>query len=697
MTTIVTRTGKGAPLSWIEADANFTNLNTDKLEVGGPATDVAVTPVGNITSTDVQAAIQELDSTVSALDSSLVAFEDALASNTGSELVGFKQDGTGAVLRTVEDKIKEFISVKDFGAVGDGSTDDTAAIQAAVDNTQPRDKLVFPPCDQYKLLDTITIFDKPGAVFDFGNQLLNASGFSSPRPALHFKKISQTVIDNIFIIGDKINTNVGLLFDATATDISIHWLIGKIYVSNCNTGIVIGEATSQFGDGQFLELYADSCTNGIRFTGENTLALLYGRVAAYANDQIGVHFEQGNGTITSLQVADSGDDLYFGKTSGLHHDTLERWDILGGYSEIGQPGERWINSAPCNDTSPFLEEITISNYRVTPFSNSESDFIRWRLNGDLHLQNVAVTHGQQEPYIYVDSNTAYRAPTVTFSGVIDCNPKTAPQVPMTYRVTHPDHVVEINARVNNGITFWQNDGNTNEGIVKSGIYMHKLRKFEQALLSVGNLLGAWTLRDITSGICKNLVTGRPTLTASDTLERRDVWLDDGLIGFFRNSTSSKTLSTNSSVFSVKPEYTFGAILRPTIESSSEENTTQLGGSTGMRISLYNAGGSALLCLVGTANAYTPVTHPYDPHLVIGRYVSSTYIAVDAINLRTGETYSNKNTTSAPAHTALTWSDGISLRNDVCVRGAPFVYDRALSDIEVSALQQAALLLTDSWK
>lgn len=32
MTTIVTRSGKGSALSWVEADANLTNLNTDKLE-----------------------------------------------------------------------------------------------------------------------------------------------------------------------------------------------------------------------------------------------------------------------------------------------------------------------------------------------------------------------------------------------------------------------------------------------------------------------------------------------------------------------------------------------------------------------------------------------------------------------------------------------------------------------------------------
>lgn len=32
MSTIVTRTGKGSALTWAEADANFTNLNTDKVE-----------------------------------------------------------------------------------------------------------------------------------------------------------------------------------------------------------------------------------------------------------------------------------------------------------------------------------------------------------------------------------------------------------------------------------------------------------------------------------------------------------------------------------------------------------------------------------------------------------------------------------------------------------------------------------------
>ena len=43
----------------------------------------------------------------------------------------YYEGATGSVNRPFNQKLQEFVSVEDFGAVGDGTTDDTAAIQAA--------------------------------------------------------------------------------------------------------------------------------------------------------------------------------------------------------------------------------------------------------------------------------------------------------------------------------------------------------------------------------------------------------------------------------------------------------------------------------------------------------------------------------------------------------------------------------------
>jgi hypothetical protein len=77
-----------------------------------------------------------------------------LTASGGSNLIGFLQSGTGAQNRTVQSKLRDTVSVKDFGAVGNGVTDDTVAIQAAINSGATR---VIVPRGTYRVDGTISL------------------------------------------------------------------------------------------------------------------------------------------------------------------------------------------------------------------------------------------------------------------------------------------------------------------------------------------------------------------------------------------------------------------------------------------------------------------------------------------------------------------------------------------------------------
>ena len=107
----------------VGAIVDFVALSINEITGAADASSLTYTPNGQSlygSSTTVKAALDQISN-----------------QSTGSSKVGFLQSGTGVTNRTVQDKLRDIVSVKDFGAVGDGTDNDLAEIQAAVNSGAP--------------------------------------------------------------------------------------------------------------------------------------------------------------------------------------------------------------------------------------------------------------------------------------------------------------------------------------------------------------------------------------------------------------------------------------------------------------------------------------------------------------------------------------------------------------------------------
>lgn len=169
-----------------------------------------------------------------------VKFTTAIQITTGAvdaTTIGFTQTGTGAVPQTVQTKLEQYVSVKDFGAVGDGVTDDGPAIRVALATGLPLrftegTYLVGPdPASENSGGIGMGLFgwcilipDNATMIFDEGAVIKGANGLTSWCRVMQFagadnvKVFGEMIVDaNVANIGSPNNEQMHgvMLFDTT--------------------------------------------------------------------------------------------------------------------------------------------------------------------------------------------------------------------------------------------------------------------------------------------------------------------------------------------------------------------------------------------------------------------------------------------------------------------------------------------------
>ena len=90
-------------------------------------------------------------------DGSVLAIASSSGAAANADSVTYQATGTGSSSRTVSSKLQESLSVTDFGAKGDGTTDDTTALQNTINAAELVNGSVYLPSGTYKITAGLTV------------------------------------------------------------------------------------------------------------------------------------------------------------------------------------------------------------------------------------------------------------------------------------------------------------------------------------------------------------------------------------------------------------------------------------------------------------------------------------------------------------------------------------------------------------
>lgn len=356
----------------------------------------------------------------------------------------FIQNGIGAVPRSVQDKLLDLeVSVKDFGAKGDGITDDTAAIQRAVDACQTTittpGRTVNFPSGTYRISSPINIIKGSiklcgvrgqtsitvGAnninVFVVGDGTLTTrnmchdviiegfifqpgqglSNFTTGSCIFLNYTYNQTINDCYFYGYDGVSNR---LFNAITIYKTQSFYVTKCTVThfrNIGTQMSGGTILSELSIDGYLDIceYTD-CGSDCVFMGVGCAGIMLNRITAQGYSTWGIHINTNPGGNLGQNIFILQPDLEADGTSGgIYLEYCSNVQIIGGWIGVSAAAAKgvWfgLNAGGCRMSN------VIGAYCPVTVDGSANSISNCELSSDGSLNPTAITVNASASYTQI--------------------------------------------------------------------------------------------------------------------------------------------------------------------------------------------------------------------------------------------------------------------------------------------------------